>query len=354
MSRMLKKRSPKAGLPPGTLVHIGPPRTAKVEVRAIDYDARSVHETRPGSPEDCAAFAGTSTVTWINVTGVHEVDLLERIGRAFDIHPLILEDIADTGQRPKLEQAGEKLFIVLKMLYLDPERREIIAEQISLVVGPRYVLTFQEAPADVFEPIRQRIRSAAGRIRQAGADYLAYCLMDAVVDNYFIVLEELSASLEELQERLVGDPGSEALRQIQRFRRESAFLRRCAWPLRELTSALRHADSPLIQEDTGVYLQDLHDHAVQVIETVELFRDAGAGMLETYLSVASNRMNEVMKVLTVIATVFIPLTFIAGIYGMNFQHMPELHWRWAYPAVLGCMFALAVAMLCWFWRKRWL
>jgi magnesium transporter len=279
---------------------------------------------------------------------------VEKIGTHFGIHPLIMEDILHTGQRPKGEDLGDYLFIVLKMIYHDEEKDEVIGEQLSLILGPNYVISFQEREGDVFNPIRERIRNAKGRIRKAGADYLAYVLVDAIVDHYFAILEELGGTIESLEEELVTNPRPETLQTIHTLKRELIFLRKSVWPLREVISGLEREESPLITEPTGIYLRDVYDHTIQVIDTIETYRDMVSGMLDIYLSSLSNRMNEVMKVLTMIATIFIPLTFIAGIYGMNFKFMPELEWHWGYPMALVVMLLIVGSMFIYFRRKKWL
>ena len=354
MARLVKKRSPKVGLPPGTLVHIGERKTDKAEIAVIDFDAETYQELQSRTVAQCKPFRQTATVTWINVTGVHDIQLIEELGKIFDIHSLVLEDVVNTGQRPKFEDFGDYLFAVLKMLYFDPDKGQIVAEQISLIVGANFVITFQEAPGDVFEVIRQRIRESKGRIRNMGGDYLAYSLMDAILDNYFVIFEKFGENMEYLQDRLVSEPTPELLQEIHTLKRETVFLRKAAWPLRELISAFERAGPPLVKKSTAVYLRDLYDHTIQIIDTVEMFRETIAGMFDIYLSSASNRMNEVMKVLTIIATIFIPLTFIAGIYGMNFAHMPELQWTWSYPLLLGVMLLVALGLLGYFRHKRWL
>jgi magnesium transporter len=282
------------------------------------------------------------------------VKVIEQLGKHFSLHPLLLEDILHTEQRPKMEDFGEYLFFVLKMLYLEEGRHEILAEQVSLILGSNFVISFQEREGDVFKYVRERIRNSKGRIRKVGADYLAYALIDAIVDNYFIILERLGETIEELEEELVTNPVSDTLQTIHHLKREMIFLRKSVWPLREVISALERGESPLIQESTGVYLRDLYDHTIQVIDSVETFRDMVSGILDIYLSSVSNKMNEVMKVLTIIATIFIPLTFIAGIYGMNFEYMPELSWRWGYPAVWFVICAIFITMLAYFKRRKWL
>jgi magnesium transporter len=266
----------------------------------------------------------------------------------------VQEDILNTTQRPKFDDYGDYLYAVVKMLRWDAEREEAEIEQVSLVLGKNFVFSFQEREGDVFDPIRHRIRNAKGRIRKMSADYLAYCLIDAIVDGYFVILEHLGDRIEAVEANLVSNPTPQTLREIHALKRESLLLRRSIWPLREVVSGLERTESQLVADATHVYLRDVYDHSVQVIDTMETFRDMLTGMLDTYLSSLSNRMNEVMKVLTIIATIFIPLTFIAGIYGMNFRHMPELQWRWGYAAALVAMAIVAVGMLLHFRRRKWL
>jgi len=355
MPRLAKKvAKKKIGLPPGTLVHVGEKKIEKIRISIIDYDEAHVEEKEAKSVEECFPFKDKPTVTWINVDGLHEVNLIEQLGTHFGMHPLLLEDILHTEQRPKLEDHEAYLFVVLKMLYYNGEAREIEAEQVSLILGSDFVISFQEREGDVFKYVRERIRNSKGRIRKVGADYLAYALIDAIVDNYFIVLEKLGEQIEVMEEELVTNPTPETLQTIHHLKRELIFLRKSVWPLREVISALDRGESPLIQESTGIYLRDLYDHTIQVIDSVETFRDMVSGMLDIYLSSVSNKMNEVMKVLTIIATIFIPLTFIAGIYGMNFQYMPELGWHWGYPAVWFVICAIFIVMLVYFRRRKWL
>jgi magnesium transporter len=355
MPRFFKRMSKKAGLSPGTLVHIGSRKVEKARIRIIDYDQDHVEEKEVEAVEECFSFKDKPTVTWINVDGLHDVGVIEKIGQHFSVHPLVLEDILNTDQRPKTENFDDYLFVVLKMLYFDGSDGEIKAEQVSIILGSNFVISFQEREGDIFDPLRERIRTGRGRIRKLGADYLAYCLLDAVVDNYFLVLEKLGERIEDLEEELVADPQPKTLQAIHSLKREMIFLRKSVWPLREVVGQLERGESELIQEATGIYLRDVYDHTIQVIDTIETFRDMVSGMLDIYLSSISNRMNQVMKVLTIIATIFIPLTFVTGIYGMNFQHMPELAWYWVYPwAFWLVMVGVAGVMLVYFKRKRWL
>jgi magnesium transporter len=355
MRRMIQRRSVKGGLPPGTLVHIGERKVDQTKIRTITYDERHVQEQTPQTVEECLPPEDQAGVTWINVDGLHETEALGKLGERLGLHPLVAEDILNTDQRPKMEDYGDYLFVVLKSLYhVDEQSREPEIEQISLVLGPNYVLSFQEREGDEFDPIRERIHSDKGRVRKTGADYLLYALIDLIVDQYFVVLERLGDRMESLEEELIADPTTETLHLIHHLKQEMAFLRKSMWPLREVIGGLERSESPLIHESTALYLRDVYDHTIQVIDAVETFRDMLSGMLDIYLSSLSNRMNEVMKVLTIIATVFIPLTFIAGVYGMNFGYMPELEWPWGYPLVWFVMIVIAALMVLYFRKKRWL
>jgi magnesium transporter len=348
------KRSEKAGLSPGTLMYVGEKKTERTRITVIDYDGAGFLEKEVASVEECFPFKETSTVTWINVDGVQDATVIEKLGARFDIHPLVLEDIMTTTQRPKVEDLGNAVFIVLRMIECEKDGTDMRTDQLSLVLGPNCVLSFQETPGDCLDPVRERIRGGKGRIRKLGPDYLAYALIDAVVDNYFFVLEKLGEKIDGLEEVLVSDPRRELLHEIHGLKREMIGLRKSVWPLREVISGLDRMETPLIKKTTGVFLRDVYDHTIQVIDTVESFRDMLTSMVETYLSSVSNRMNEVMKVLTVISTIFIPITFLVGVYGMNFLHMPELKWRLGYAFVWVLIVATVVTMLNFFRRKKWL
>ena len=297
--------------------------------------------------------ADKSTVTWINIDGLHRMEIIEKTGALFHLHSLTLEDIVNTGQSPKIEDYDDYLFIVLKMLYYDESKNEIEVEQVSLCLGPNFVLSFQEEKGrDVFNPVRERIRNGKGRIKKMGADYLAYSLIDSVVDSYFLILEKLGERIETLEESVVSEPSQTVLHDIHALKREMIFLRRSVWPLREVVSNLERGESPLIQESMHVYYRDVYDHTIRIIETIESFRDLLSGILDIYLSSISNRTNAVMKVLTIIATIFMPLTFLAGIYGMNFEYMPELKWHWGYPALLLFMAFIGISMLIYFQKEE--
>jgi magnesium transporter len=352
--QLFKRSSRKAGQSPGTLTHIGEKKLEKATIEVIDYDSQNLEEIYDTSPEECLPYKGSSTVTWIDVTGVHDVQVVEQMGKAFALHPLLLEDVVHTAQRPKMEDFGEYLFFVLNMLTYDAGSKGILSEQISLVLGPSFVISFQESEGDVFNPVRERIRNAKGRIRKMGSDYLAYALIDAVVDHYFIILESISEKIEALQEEVLSQPSPETLQIIQTNKQDLIYLRKSVWPLREAVNNMQRTESDLITDGVLVFLRDVYDHTIQVIDTVETFRDMNSGTLDIYLSSVSNRMNEVMKVLTIIATIFIPLTFLAGIYGMNFEYMPELKWRGAYFVVWLIMLIVGIIMFIGFKRKKWL
>jgi len=301
--------------------------------------------------EECLAYKDKGGVTWINIDGLHEAEVLEKLGQAFGLHPLMLEDIANTEQRPKLEDYGDYLYVVVKMLYR-PDH-SILAEQLSLVIGKNVLITFQERQGTVFDPICERLRNGKGRARLLGVDFLAYQLIDAVIDNYFIVLERLSDEVEALEERVITSPKPDGLKNLHRLKKDMIHLRRSVWPLRDVITALQRGDSPLIGAAMRIYLRDVYDHVMAVADAIEAMRDLLHSMLEIHMSSMSNRLNEVLKVLTIITTLFIPITFIAGVYGMNFKYMPELEWPWGYPAALLLMSAVAGAMVVYFKRKKW-
>lgn len=360
MFRVLKNSSVKAGLPPGTPVLVGEQKTEQVKITVLDYDQTNVEVFTPETPEDCTMYRQKSTVTWINVDGLHQVDLVERLCSGFGLHPLTVEDILNTTQRPKLDIFEDYLFLVLKMQTYNAESGLVDMEQVSFVLGENYLISFQEKPGDTFDGVRNRIQSQKGRINKMKADYLIYALLDSIIDNYFTVLEEISGEIEEIEEKLISSPSPETLQKIHILKREMIMLRKSVWPLREVINSLvRDEEIDLISDSIYFYLKDLYDHTIQVIDTIETFRDIISGMLDIYLSSMNNRMNEVMKVLTIFAAIFIPLTFIAGLYGMNFDpgksplNMPELSWYYGYPFALGLMLATALVLLIYFKRKKW-
>jgi magnesium transporter len=355
MLELMKKRSKKSGLPPGSLIHIGEQRPGKPRITVMDYDEKEIRERELERIEECFVFRDSPATTWIDVQGVHDAEILRHLGECYGFHPLVLEDVLNTDQRPKIEDYGDYLYIVLKMLSSGGPDGGIASEQISLILGPNFLFSFQEGiRGDVFASVKERIRKNGTKLRKLGADYLTYSLMDAVVDNYFDVLEKAGESVEVLEERLVSDASNEALRDIHYLKREMIFLRKALWPLREVVNSMIRGDMRLITDTTRIYLRDVYDHTIHVIDTIETLRDMVSGMLDIYLSSISNRMNAVMKVLTIIATLFMPLTFIAGVYGMNFTNIPELHWRYGYLLFWVINILIAAAMLIFFRRKKWL
>jgi magnesium transporter len=350
--KLVQKRSRKTGLPPGTLVHIGEKRSDKVTISAFHFAGDRCDEQSVDRP-DLLSPPTDESVVWVNVGGIHKLEVLEAFGKQFGLHPLLLEDIANTDQRPKLDDYETYFFLVTKMLSLT-ERQEVTVEQVSLVLGRNFVLSFQENGTDVFQPVRERLRGGKGRMRQSGADYLFYALVDTIVDQYFAVLESVGEQIESLQQVVVADPRSETLREIHALKRQLLFLRRAVWPLRDVMNNLSRSDCPFLEQGTKVFFRDVYDHVVQIVDTIETLREMVSASLDIYLSSVSYRLNAVMRVLTVITTVFMPLSFIASIYGMNFEYMPELKSEWGYPLVLGVMGVVGVGMLAVFRKKRWL
>jgi magnesium transporter len=354
MPRFIKKQLRKAGASPGTLIHIGEQKVDETRMTLIDYDEEHLQERVLDSIEEAFPLKDLPTVTWINIDGLHQLDIIEKVGQHFNIHPLVLEDIVNTGQRPKTEEFEDFIFVVLKMLHYNKNSEKIGSEQFSLVLGSNFLLSFQEIQGDVFKTVRERIRKPKSRIRKAGCDYLAYALIDAIVDHYYLILEKLGENIEALEEDLLENPSPEILQTLHEMKREMIYLRKQIWPIRELINSLVKGESSLINESTGLFFRDIYDHTIQIIDTIESYRDILSGMLDIYLSTLSNKMNEVMKVLTIIATIFIPITFVAGIYGMNFKFMPELEWRWGYFMVWAIIIVVAGIMLWFFKKKQWL
>jgi magnesium transporter len=355
IKRIIKPKTKKAGLAPGTLIYIGEKPEQPIKISLIDYSGEYFEEKEVKNIEDVFSLKKTESISWINIDGIHNVELIEKIGKQFDIHSLVLEDIMHTTQRPKLEDYENQIFIVLRMFIYNEDTKEIVNEQVSLILGKNYLLTFQEDIGDVFGPVRERLRKGGPKIRNNGPDYLAYALMDAVVDSYFHILEKIGEDIEEIEDRLVIDPEKEDLHKVHQLRRDLILLRKSVWPLREALSSMQRNETGMVKKSTEIYLRDVYDHTIQVIDTIESYRDMVVGMLDVYLSSLSNKMNEVMKVLTIIATVFIPLTFLAGVYGMNFVHFPELHYEWMYPWGFWIFTVLVIGLMLWYFkRKKWM
>jgi len=344
----------KAGLSPGSLVYVGSRTDEPVRISIMDYDADRIDEIPEATLDDIKKCMARDSVTWVNVSGIHDTAIVEAVGRLYHLHPLALEDIVNTRHRAKLDDYENHLFLVLKMVIQEPETIRIVFEHVCLVIGPDYLISFQEREGDVFGPVRERLRKTKGRIRKSGPDYLGYALMDMIVDHYYEVLDQLGEEIEAIQEEALSNPTAKMRRAIHDARRQVVVLRKTIWPLREIVAGLLRGESKLFQDGTMIFLQDVYDHVVQVIDTVETYRDLLTGAMETYMSSVSNKMNETMKVLTIMATLFIPLTFLAGVYGMNFKYMPELEWRYAYPSFWGIVLVVFLAMLLWFKNKNWL
>jgi len=355
MKKLLKKHSRKSGLLPGTLVHIGDAGSSDIKITVIDYDGDNFTEKQLTDISQAGEFKNKPSVTWLNIDGLHKTEIIEKAGEIFNIHPLTLEDIVNTEQRPKSETFENYIFVVIKMLTFNDADNTIDAEQVSMILGSGFVLSFQEKTGDVFDIIRQRIRQAKGRIRKMGADYLVYSLIDAVVDNYFLILEKLGEIIESLEDELLENPAQSTFHKIHSLKREIILLRKSVWPLREVVNSFKKTETGHISQPAQIYFSDVYDHTIQIIDTIESFRDMTSGMLDMYLSSISNKMNAIMKVLTIIATIFIPLGFFAGVYGMNFEHMPELHSKWSYPwGFWTAVIIIIGAMLFFFKRKKWL
>ncbi len=342
----------KIGLMPGAVVHVGEKYDEPIKISIIEYNKEILNKIDNASEKDVITAKENDKIVWFQVEGVHNPEVVAKLGEIFKLHPLVVEDILNTRHRPKVEDFEEYLFIVAKMFAVKDE--ELEPQQINLVLGKDYVLSFQELAGDPFAAVKERITKAKGRIRRLGPDYLAYALLDVVVDSYFQVLDTFSDALEEVEETVVSDPSQENLQVLHELKRRSLTVRRSLLPLREVSNSLIRGDTALVQDASQPFLRDIYDHAVQLIDRSETIRENISSLKDVYLSSVSNRMNQVMKVLTIIATLFIPITFVAGLYGMNFKHMPELELKWAYPASLGVMAATTVGMLIYFWRKRWL
>lgn len=326
----------------------------------IDYDEAKAIRQEVATPEECIPFLDSESVSWVDVKGLGSEDILRRLGQVFSLHPLVLEDIVNVPQRPKIEEYDEQLLIIARMVTIKSSGNGFISEQVSLVLGRHYLLTVQEEPEyDCFGPIRERIRTSKGTIRKQGSDYLAYTLLDAIIDGFFPVLEEYGEKIEELEDEVVSNPSRQTLEKIHAIKRELLGLRRAIWPQRDAINALIRDGSDLISHDVHIYLRDCYDHAIQVLDMVETYRELAASLMDVYLSSVSNKMNEIMKLLTVISSIFIPLTFIAGVYGMNFDpskspyNMPELDWYWGYPACWAMMLTTAFGLVYFFWRRGW-
>jgi magnesium transporter len=354
MVRLFPRTKKQSALSPGTVEYVGERKVDAVRVQSIAYDAGSFDEQTIASIDECFPLQPAPGITWINVDGLHDTALLQTLADRVGLHPLVVEDIVSRHERPKLEDYQDYLFVALRALEYNETTNEITTEQLSLVLGPNYVFSFQEVAGDGFDPVRERIRKGKGRMRGMGPDYLAYALIDAIVDDYFVLLERIGERIETLEDALMEQPTREHLHGIHELKREMIILRRSVWPLREVVGRLERGESGLIRRETHVFLRDLYDHTIQVIDGVESYRDMLTSLQDLYLSSVSNKLNEVMKVLTIIATLFIPVSFFAGVFGMNFDYMPELRWKWSYPIFWFVILCALGGMLTWFRRRRWL
>lgn len=354
MPESLSSISEKAGMSPGSLVHIGEVLETETVISVTDYGKDHINEWRAESIDEIVPLQHKDSKTWVHIEGLRDIKLIESIGLAFSIHPLVLEDILNTHQRAKLEEHDGYLYIVLKCLSLGDEEFAVNHEQVSILMLKNIIFTFKEKKDELFAPLKTRLSNAKGRHRSLNTDYLAYTILDTIVDQNFILLESLDEVVDPLEDELLTKPSSETLARIQRLKRELIHIRRSASPLRELLSGILRSDSPLIHKKTHIYFRDVHDHTLRINESIDVYRDILTGLLDIYISSVSNKMNEVMKVLTVFASIFIPLTFIAGIYGMNFEYMPELKWKWAYPVLWLVFVSISIGLLVYFRRKKWL
>ena len=355
MQSLVKKQSAKIGLPPGTLVHIGVQRTERTQIRTMVYDRGRVEEHEFTNVAHCRALADQPGVTWIDVDGVHDVELIGQLGREFGLHPLVLEDIVNTGQRSKVLDYGDYLFFVLKMVYFQHHEDEIMSDQVSVVLGKDFVISFSEQIGDEFGAVRAQVRDEHSRLREMQSEYLAYRLLDSIVDSYFQVLERMGERVETLEDRLFRDQtGGRFLKDLHNLKRQLLFMRATVTPVAALMQQLVGLQNPLLEDRMKKYWNDVHDHTLNVMETILTLYDMGVGNLEVYLSSIQYRQNDVIKFLTVISTIFLPLTFLVGVWGMNFTHMPEIPWKWGYLLAWTVFVAVSGGMLVWFRRKRWL
>jgi len=349
-----KKVSQKTGLPPGSMIFIGDKHEEAPELTIIDYDSSKFETNANATVQDAMARKDAAPVSWINIDQLHDVELMEKLGNHYEIHPLLMEDILNTDLRPKVEDEDDYVMLSLKMLNYSEQHDSLTTDQISLILGKSYVISFKEKPDTVFEPVINRLSSSKGTIRSRGADYLFYALTDVIIDNYFTIIENIGNDLEKLEDRIFNQPGEDALQEIHRLKGDLLQIRRITYPIRESMRKLENDDIELIEDKTRKYFTDIYEHITQIIETIESYRETVSGLKDLYLSSISFRMNKVMQVLTIIATIFIPLTFLVGVYGMNFDNMPELHWKYAYFILWGIMISIVVILAFFFKKKKWI
>lgn len=352
--KKLRGIAQKQGLLPGTLLYVGECRQEKAAITLLEYDQQQVESKAFTHIDELISHQLKLQVSWINVTGIHDVQIVGRLGEHFGIHPLVLEDIVNTNQRPKFEDHHHYSYLVVKILIPSKDGCSADIQQISLIVGTNYIISFQETNSKIFDAVKNRLYSTQGRMRSMGTDYLAYILLDSITDNYYTILEFFGNQIEHMEDQVVLTPDKDIIHEIHNLKTELLFFRKSVWPVREVIHAIQRGDSAIFTDETRIYLRDVYDHIIQVIDTIELYRDMVSGLFDIYLSSANNRLSAIMKVLTIISTIFIPLNFIASIYGMNFKHMPELEASWGYPAALGLMAVVAIFLLCFFRRRRWI
>ena len=349
----IRKASKKIGLSPGSLIYVGEKKDQPVHISILNYDAEGYNETLNATVEAAADSITKKSLTWIHVSGIHDIAVIDGIGKAFGLHNLLLEDIVNTNHRSKIDDYDQYLFIVLKMPRTGNGGKELQIEHVCIVVGHDYIILFQESDGNIFNPVKDRIKKGKGRLQKYGVDYLAYALIDMIVDQYYGVLEKIGEEIEDLEEASLAHPDQRLLARIYDCKHQVMFLRKSIWPFREMISMMLRGESSQINDYVMVYLQDVYDHVIQIADTVETYRDLLSGIMDIYMSVVNNKMNEIMKVLTVIATLFIPLTFLAGVYGMNFKYMPELEWQFSYPVFWVAVLLIFFLMLVWFKHKKW-
>lgn len=354
MARLFPKKSRPVGLPPGSLLYTALEGKEREQLNLFEYTDKTFSEKENASIEECLDWMGDPSMAWIEVNGPPSPDMIASLGKQFHLHSLFLEDVMSTGQRSKLDTFQDQVFIIVRLLQYDEISKNLRDEQVSLIFGPNYLISFTEGRENIFNPIKERLRQASSRIRKQNADYLAYTLLDTIVDYYFVVLEKVDLQLDNLEEEVVNFPNPSTLQKIQQAKREMIILRKAIWPMRDVVNKFIKLETPLVNPTTQLYLQDIHDHTIQTIDIIESFRDVVAGMLDIYLSNINSRTNDIMKVLTIVSTIFVPLTFISSLYGMNFENMPELHTTWGYPVTISIMVATAAVMLLFFRRKKWI
>lgn len=354
LRKIFRTKKKPAGLPPGTLIYTGEKRAQNVRVNLIDYKGDTITEHEITDPDECKNLIKSDTISWVDIEGISDVQLVQKVSESLGLHPLVMEDILNVDQRSKMEEFENYVYIVLKMFHVNKSTAEIVPEQVSIILGKNFVATFQEGiEGDTFHEVRERIRSNKGVINKMTSDYLLYSLVDSMIDSYFALLDVLGDKIESLEEQLVNDPVKETLSTIYALKREMLYLRKTVWPLREVISRLERGESDLVRKDTHLYLRDVYDHTMNVLDTIETYRDMLTSMVDIYLSSFSNKLNETMKYLALISTIFIPMTFIASIYGMNFDLMPELRWAHGYWFALGLMFTIGFGFFMYFKSKKW-